>query len=273
MPALVLSLVALLVPAAFADRVRERPGVAAFLDGVVVAAIGGLVALDVLPGAADAAGGWAISALAVGLVAPSLAERLGIGGHRVHDVGVVAGQAVLAVHAVIDGIALATAEEVGVGLATAVVLHQVPVGLAVWASVAAQFGQRAAWVSLVSMACLTAAGFVAGDRAIAAADPLVVGLAAGAAAGTLLHVVGHGPLPGSAGRPRLAGAGAIVAVVAVLAMGRFHDDGAVIPFLKTWRHVAPAALLALGIAALARSPRVAPLAAALLAIPLAGDRL
>lgn len=210
MAGLVLSLIALLGPPALARHFTGRPGVAAVLDGMVVAAIGSIVALEVMPEAVTEAGWGALLALLLGLAIPWAAERLGVGDGRVDLASLLIGQSMLLVHAGLDGLALATAAHVGPALVIAVVLHQVPVGLAVWASADARQGPTAAWVLLVAMGLVTAGAYWAGASAMDAAPPGVVGMFEAGAAGTLLHVVGHGALPGAGRHPRLSGGAALL---------------------------------------------------------------
>ena len=194
---LALTLAALVVPPFFAEGFRRRPAAAAFLDGFVLVAITAVVVTDVLPAAFESAGGSAIAAALVGLAVPSLAERMGLHGRVVHGAGVVVGQFALLVHAAFDGVALGTTAAAGPGIAAAVVLHQVPVGLSAWLSMHARLGVRAAVTALAAMSLATVAGFFLGGAALASSPPALVGVLAGLSAGTLLHVVGHASLPGA----------------------------------------------------------------------------
>lgn len=220
MIALTLSISALLIPSLFAPALHRRPQIAAFLDGMVVTAIGGLVVFDILPSATEGGGGGALLAFSAGLVLPALAERLGVGGHAVHGASLLMGQAALLLHSALDGIALATGSLSSASLAFAVVLHQVPVGVAIWLSTAARFGGSAAWACLFAMAATTTASFFAGERLLGLADPTLLGLLGGLAAGTLLHVIAHAGSPGP--RTRHAGAGAIAAFAAIFLL---HPPG------------------------------------------------
>lgn len=250
MTALVLSLVALLVPPALVGRLGERPSAAALLDGLVLATIGGLVLLDVLPEALEGAGWWALAAVVAGFALPALAERGGLRVRGVHDASLVVGQALLLLHAALDGIALATAAVAGAALAVAVVLHQVPVGLAIWASARARVGDRAAWGLLAAMGAATVAGYVAGGRLVGTEEPALLAVFEGAAAGTLLHVVGHGALPGAGRAPTWAGAGALAALAALLALhaGVAEPTGLVVGLVERWGALALPALVGIGVA-------------------------
>jgi hypothetical protein len=213
---LALTLLALAVPPLFAGAVTARRGTAAALDGFVLIGILGLVFLDVLPDAWAHGGPAALAAMAAGFLLPSLAERLGLQGRAVHRAGLVLGLGALLAHAVLDGVALTTSARSHVGLAAAVVLHQLPVGLSTWLGTRARAGRLAAWGVIAAMAVSTLVGFLTGGALVESAHaPL--GAWMGLAAGTLLHVVAHTELPGADHDPRRAGLGAIVAAVLLVA--------------------------------------------------------
>lgn len=214
-----LAIAALFAPALVAGGLVRRPGVGAALDGFVLMAIAWLVLTDVVPEALARGQGPALAAFLVGVGGPWLAERLGLTGVAVHRAGVIVGHVALIIHAALDGVALAASATTpgGGALAAAVILHQLPVGLAVWANMRARLGPRAALLALAAMAVVTAVGAFGGGAVFAAAeralgDDVLLSCAEALSAGTLLHVVAHAPLPGAEGRPRLSGAGGLAAL-------------------------------------------------------------
>jgi hypothetical protein len=93
---------------------------------------------------------------------------------------------ILALHAAVDGAALAFGEAgFGPSLAIAVVAHRLPVGLAVFDRMDTP---RQAWVALGGLALATVLGFFGGPS-LAHASEAVHGLFEGLVAGGLLHVV------------------------------------------------------------------------------------
>lgn len=204
----------LLAPPLFAERLRGRPGVVGFVDGVVLGGIAALVVIDVLPEAASEHRLATLVGLLVGLALPWLAERVGVGGNEVDGASLVVGQLALALHAALDGASLGTGNPELIG---AVLLHQAPVGLAIWASTRARFGVGAAWGALLVMSATTALGYAAGEGVFARADASALAGFQALAAGTLLHVVGHG-----AGHGKHSGLGALLAVGAVAAVPGPH---------------------------------------------------
>lgn len=219
--ALGLALVALLLPPVLVQGFRRRPRVAALLDGLVLAAIVSLVALEVLPEAVHVGGIWALVGLTLGLLGPGMAERAGVRGHAVHSAGLVVGTFAIAVHSAVDGVALATAHGASDPLAVAVLLHQLPVGTAAWASARVRLGKLGGWATLLGMAAATTAGFLAGGEVVHAASLPLVGALTGLAGGTLLHVVVHEPLPGARASDDTAGVWGVhpSGIGALLALG------------------------------------------------------
>ena len=157
---LVVALALLLLPAFVAGWIRRTPALASALDGMAVTTILGLVTLFILPDAAADAGPAALAAAVVGLALPRLAERVGVSIGAVHAASALAGLAALLVHASLDGVALAAAAHGAPALGLSVALHQVPVGLAVYASHRRRFGLSWALLALCGMAVVTVAGFV-----------------------------------------------------------------------------------------------------------------
>ena len=126
----------------------------------------------------------------VGLAVPSLVEqvfsRLALPAHRLTTL---LGLAALLLHSVMDGATLAVAEQQWLSLA--VVLHQLPMGLAVWWFILHAHGRRTAQVVLSAMLLATVLGFF-GTRQIL---PLLTTYSSvvlqAFLAGTLLHVLVH----------------------------------------------------------------------------------
>jgi hypothetical protein len=233
MTSLSLAVLALLLPPLLVRGFARRPALASALDGIVLAVIVSLVALEVVPDAIAAGGAWALGGLLLGLFGPGAAERAGFTGGLVHRVGLAFGSIALLAHAALDGVALATARGPTEPLALAVLLHQLPVGAAAWASARSRFGGFAGWLTLGLLGAATVAGFAAGQTVLALSGRAAFGALSGLAGGTLLHVVTHEPLHGArpdatlphghaeprqgALRPRLnaGGAGALLALLAI----------------------------------------------------------
>lgn len=207
----------------------------AAVHGFVLVAVVGLVATEVLPLALGLAGWKVAIAVVIGYLAPAVFERFAgdveLDGDengsarrkRAATIGVVATVAGLILHALTDGVALAGAHlhahagftSHGHGLELAVVLHRLPVGLAVYWMLSRR-GTRSALVGLGMLAAATVVGFVVGDVLAAAVAPSTFGLFEGFVAGLLLHVLRtNEPVPASCRRHEGWGGLAALGVIAL----------------------------------------------------------
>ena len=159
------------------------------LDGLVRIAVGGLLILHILPHAWFEAGWIVFPALLSGLFLPELLDRRLLGHQgRVHRTETILALAGLALHAFIDGAALAS----NTILASAVILHRLPVGLAVWWLVKPAFGTYAAVGAIVGMCIFTVLGSSAGEALLPLLPATSIQIFEALMAGALLHVViGH----------------------------------------------------------------------------------
>ena len=208
--------------------VRGRRGFKPLLDGLVMAAIPGLILLEFVPSAIGK-GDWSVLlALAAGFALPIAVERTTRwAGGEAHRWALLAGLSGFAIHSALDGAALATlSADAPVSLPLAAVLHRLPVGLAVWWLVARELNRGAAIGALVVLMLATVAGYALGGMsAWIAPGSGAVTLYQAAVGGSLVHVVMHqraeatGPLD-----RRWEGWGAVVAVVLLLTVFAFGTD-------------------------------------------------
>lgn len=174
----------------------SRPTLARALDGFVVASIALLVLIHLVPHSVEAVGSRAILVALLGLATPLVLERVNhVSTRRAHGFALVLAMMGLVLHTLVDGMALAssTADAGDPSLATAVLVHRLPVGLAVWWLVRPRYGAVAAWTVLGLEAIGTFVGFYAVD----ATSPFWAGPEAGLfqafVAGMLMHVLFHVP--------------------------------------------------------------------------------
>jgi uncharacterized membrane protein YraQ (UPF0718 family) len=241
---LALSIVALFIGPAVFPLLRSRPSLIAALDGFLLASIGGLVLVDLLPHALHVAGGWAFLAAALGLGAPAIIDSrhranspketaaCGQEHEAQHEHGALVNVALLglAIHAFVDGSALAVPEvqvhDSAAHLATAVLMHRVPVGLLVATMAAKRRGIRGALAAAGLLALATIAGFVVAREALPYWELRELALFQAFIAGTLLHVVmAHAPLASEHSHeawPRTAALGAIAGVASVWSLITGH---------------------------------------------------
>ena len=194
---LILSIVALLLGPVVYEFGRTRPALRQFLDGIVFITIAGIVFVHIIPEAIDAGGNVAIIFLLLGLAFPVLLE------HRFHDAvpqahGFILVLAALGivVHAAIDGIALVPSGERGFWsgneLAFSVVLHRLPVGMALWWSVRPNFGKTTALGVFALIIAATVAAYVAAEPVLALAAAGSVAWFQAFVSGSLIHVAAFG---------------------------------------------------------------------------------
>ena len=179
---------------------RRKPSLLAILDGFVFGAVGGLVLFDVLPHAFEEGTWMAAIAAGLGLLGPFAAERSRLPALRgTHAIVLAVSMLGIALHGMLDGAALAP---LAVGgregtdmLPMAVVLHRIPVGIAVWWIVRPSAGRLWAFAALTAIAVATVFGFGLSST-IAAGLPEPGGAILQAfVGGALLHVVLHRHAP------------------------------------------------------------------------------
>lgn len=234
------------------------PGLA--LDGFVLVAVVGLVAIHIVPGAFETVGMWAIPAFVAGVFLPLALEKArALSSEASHAIVLGLAFFALLLHAALDGVGLASSSD-SPSLGMAVVLHRLPVGLAVWWLVRPQFGRGWAAGVLAAVGAATIAGFGFGLGATRLGGDTLAHVIEAFVAGSLLHVLMHQSVglhdhAVAPGRWRVPGTlGALLGVGVVLMVP--HADGH--SFAQELLHVALAAspvlvaLFALGVAVVAR---------------------
>jgi uncharacterized membrane protein YraQ (UPF0718 family) len=272
MTTLIVSIVALFLGPALLGAVGSSRRIEAALDGFVLVAIGGIVLFELLPESFALGGTWAIAAGVAGFFIPMLAEHTVLGFGRggecsrfVLNLALIG----LGIHAFLDGIALTEeanqalhhahgGDEAGAvgALALGVVLHRLPVGLAIWSVVRPGRGRRSALLLLGLISVFTVTGYGLGPESVSVMPMAAFGVFQALVAGSLVHVVFHRPrhtsidLASGMQWPACLGALAAVAVLVMTAMGHDHGeatgamDGVGDTFLTLALASAPALVLA-----------------------------
>lgn len=221
------------------------------LDAFVITSITGLVFLEVLPSALVGAGLWPVGAAVVGLWLPRGLEHV-LEGRRTQGrdrlLLVIAALTGLAIHALLDGAALAPtapaahhgldhggAHVPGVsdwGLGISVILHRIPFGLVIWWTVRPRHGLLPAVGLLLFIAAATVGGFVLGGIGIRALPTTALLTFQALVAGALLHIVFEHPVDDPSGSQAPAtwshlpgGAGALLGAALVSAVILLHGEG------------------------------------------------
>jgi len=204
---LIASLLPLLVGPIIARRAAQSVVARAFLSRFVVVALGGIILFHIWPLAFLKVGWLALVSGLSGLAGPFFfhgvlhkhEERASLALVWVAFLG-------LAIHATIDGVALfgpgehlesatALAKSDSVPLlALAVLLHRLPMALAIWWLVGPVLGRRVAVGLLLGIAFSTLLGFLVADRVMEGISGPGIAVFEAGVAGMLLHVIfGHGP--------------------------------------------------------------------------------
>lgn len=200
-----LLLTASLLPLAAAPFLAElgrrstRP--ALILDIVVTLVVVFIALFHLLPDAWRAAGPGALLVALLGFVIPSgLYRWLSNRSSRrtLHGIFILSLSG-LAVHAALDGVALFAPlidhhghgpdEDNARWMALGVILHRLPMALAIWWLVRPRLGRGAAATFLITIGVATTVGFAIGGRVWIALSSPGIGLLQAAIAGMLLHVV------------------------------------------------------------------------------------
>ncbi|MBN8278986.1 MAG: hypothetical protein J0M16_00050 [Gammaproteobacteria bacterium] len=197
---LLAAIVALLSGPVLYELGRLGSRTTAFLDGFAFITIAGLFLFGILPEAIETGGrvAWVFAALGLGF--PLLVERLfHDAAHREHMAFLALGALGLLAHCMLDGLILMGAEAGGheahspeqqQGLA--IVLHNMPKGIALWFLLAPAFGKRVAAAVLVLLIGGTVLGYLVGESALTLLTGRGVAWFQAFVAGSIFHVVLHG---------------------------------------------------------------------------------
>ena len=165
------------------NKVTER-----LLDALIIAAIAWIIGVHILPEAVQAAGWPSLAVLALGMAFPYALRRIfHLASSAMHTTVLLIAALALVMHAVIDGIALLPAS--GEGLSLAVILHRLPVGMAIWWTFRPSIGTNAAVASFVLIILATATTVYFGGPVIELAESRVLALFQLFVAGSLADLV------------------------------------------------------------------------------------
>ena len=218
---LILSLFALALGPLLYGAVQKMDFVRSTLDGLLFVTIAGIVIVHIVPDVYSVAGWTTLAFLVAGVVLAFLVERqpaLGE-GDRYRWI-ILLGALGLVIHAAMDGIALLPGDhlhgaeadalgdldddhehdhegELAAGLegvlsnhlAFGVILHRIPVGMAIWWAVRPRLGSAVAIGALAIIAVSTSAAYLLGEPVIALMEADSVAYFQAFVAGTLLHVI------------------------------------------------------------------------------------
>ncbi|MDJ0710892.1 MAG: hypothetical protein QNJ14_10895 [Woeseiaceae bacterium] len=167
---------------------RRNAATERLLNVVIVAAIAWIVGVHILPEAIEATGWPAAVALLAGMAFPFLLRRVfHLAAKTAHIALLALAALALILHALIDGIALSPAG--GDQLAVAVIIHRVPVGMAIWWTFRPAIGTTAAIVAFGLLIAATAAAYLLGAPVAELAENRILALFQAFVAGSLVDLV------------------------------------------------------------------------------------
>ncbi|MCP3129268.1 metal transporter [Shewanella sp. KJ2020] len=193
---LLASCIALLIGPLFYRYFSSGSGLQKGLDGFIFVSLGGLVLIHILPELLEHGGLLAIVFVVLGLWGPTASERL---FHRyseiTHNFALFLGIGGLLLHTITDGTAMVLAQQDGnsIMLALGVILHQLPVGFAVWWVLKPHLGAR--WTVLIFAAIMlfTGIGYFASEQFLPYLNIDDTIYLQAFITGSILHVVLHQP--------------------------------------------------------------------------------
>ncbi|MCG9729061.1 metal transporter [Shewanella sp. Isolate13] len=193
---LLASCIALLLGPLFYRFFSTGNGLQKGLDGFIFVSLGGLVLVHILPELLEHGGFLAIVFVIIGIWGPTLSERL---FHRysevTHNLTLILGIGGLLLHTITDGGAMILAQQDGNSplLALGIILHRLPVGVAIWWLLKPQVGSRWAMAVLAAMMLLTSVGYFAGEQLLSHLSLENTVYLQAFVTGSILHVVLHQP--------------------------------------------------------------------------------
>jgi uncharacterized membrane protein YraQ (UPF0718 family) len=251
-PILLASLAALVLGPLVLEWTRGNWTLAA-VDAFALVAVGGLVGVHILP-QSFVLGGWgAIPVFLFGLLGPGLlcGTRI-LAGSTGSKITLPLALLGIALHALLDGVALASGTRDA--LAVAVVLHRVSDGVGIWWLARPAYGRRMAFLLLGVLAAFSVVGYAFAQPIAGGTSHMMFGLVQALIAGSLLHVIlRHPPSAprgaGGQGRTTLAsGIGGLVGLALVLSLEGFVEhrgaEGGAHRFVELALQSAPALLAA-----------------------------
>ena len=181
------------------------------LDGLLFVTIVGIVVVYIVSEVLEIAGFPAMIFLAAGVLVAFLVERhSAVGSGDRYSWIILLAALGLVIHATMDGIALLPGDhlhdhgedshddhsgEAGIAgllsnhLAIGVILHRIPVGMAIWWTIRPRLGTTVAIGALAIIAIATSVSYFSGESIIAVMEVRSVAFLQAFVAGTLLHVI------------------------------------------------------------------------------------
>ena len=158
------------------------------LDSFVFITIAWIIGVHIIPESLSAGGALALVFLALGIAFPILLERVfHVASKAAHIAIMIIAAIGLSMHAVIDGIALLPAS--GDRLAHAIIVHRIPVGMALWWTFRPALGTAMAIVAFVLIIVSTGIAYFLGAPVIEMAENRNLAMFQAFVSGSLIDLV------------------------------------------------------------------------------------
>jgi len=183
-----LSTFALLLGPLIYALVRQNRAVRRGLDAFIIVAVAWIIGMHIIPDAVATGGLLAIAFLAAGIAFPLIMQRvLHVATGTTRFAMTVLAAMALALHAIIDGIALIPGN--GNHLPTAVMLHRLPVGMAIWCTFRPAIGRASAIAMFVIIIGATGFAFYSAAPVVELAESKNLALFQAFVSGSLIDLV------------------------------------------------------------------------------------
>ena len=188
---LALSIVALLAGPAIYTLGRRNQVARQILDGFIFITIAGIVTVNIIPEALAGGGNIAFVFLVLGIAFPMVLEKgLHEAFHAAHGFVLALAALGLVIHSILDGIALLPTQNAE--LAYAVILHRLPIGMAIWWSLRPNLGLTAAMIAFAMIIVATSASYLIGAPVVELAAARSIAWLQAFISGSLIHIVAFG---------------------------------------------------------------------------------
>lgn len=158
------------------------------LDAFIIIAVAWIIGVHIIPEAVNTGGFLAIGFLAAGMAFPLVMQRvLHVATGTAHFAMTALAALALALHAVIDGVALIPGN--GDHLPAAVILHRLPVGMAIWWTFRPAIGKGSAIAAFVIIIAATAFTFYSAAAVVELGESRNLALFQAFVSGSLIDLV------------------------------------------------------------------------------------
>ena len=190
---LLLAVVSLFVGPVLYLWLRRGGFIAKAFDSLMVVVLVALIALLLVPESWAELGIWSVVLLFGGYVLPSLLEGLiKKAAHTLHLISLLLAVGGLALHAMLDGAALAiSGGGLTSSLSVAIVLHRFGVGLMLWMMVQPVFGPRVALTILGFVGLTTVGGYLLSEFVLGVKSEQIMLVIQALVTGMIVHSLVH----------------------------------------------------------------------------------